>query len=90
MQLYSSENWILTENCQDHLTSFLGEIVKRALKWPKHFSNSVALFTTRLKGIHSRLLSQNLSFLRQQLVEEVMAIATQAVTSMLDDQNSYV
>ena len=40
--LYDSENWILLENCQDQLSSFLGEIAKRALKWPKHFSNSVA------------------------------------------------
>ena len=47
--MYGSENWILTERCIDLPVSFLGEIAKRALKWPKHFSNSAALLTTWLE-----------------------------------------
>ena len=86
--MYGSENWILTERCIDLLVSFLGEIAKRVLKWPKHFSNSAALLMTGLEGMYSSLLTQKLGFLRWHLVEEASGIGTLVVTSMLDDPDS--
>ncbi len=40
---YGSENWILTENLVDRLEALQAELVKRALKWPKHLSNTAAV-----------------------------------------------
>ena len=40
--LYGAENWVLTERLVEKLEAFQGELVKRILKWPKCFSNSVA------------------------------------------------
>ena len=84
--MYGSENWILKERCIDLLVSFLGEIAKRALQWPKHFS--VGLLTTGLEDMHSRLLTRKLGFLRWHLVKEASGIGTLVVTSMLDDPDS--
>ena len=86
--MYESENWSLMERCFDLLVSFLGEIAKRALKWPKHFSKSADLLTTGVEGMHSRLLTRKLGFLRWHLVEEASGIGTFIVTSMLDDPDS--
>ena len=38
--LFGSENWILIESLLHKLEAFLGEIAKRALKWPQHLSNT--------------------------------------------------
>ena len=46
--MYGSENWLLTIN---QLDSFLGEMAKRALKWPRHFSNTAALVTIGMESI---------------------------------------
>ena len=88
MYMYGNENWILTERCIDLLVSFLGEIAKRALKWPKHFSNSSALLTTGLEVKYSRLLTRKLGYLRRHLVEEASGIGTLDVTSLLEDPDS--
>ena len=88
MYMYGSENWILTERCVDLLVSFLWEIAKRALKWPKHFSNSAALLTTGLEVMYSRLMTRKLSYLRWHLVEEASGIGTLIVTSLLEDPDS--
>ena len=41
--LYGSENWILSEGNVDALNCAVGELCKRALRWPKHFSNTAAM-----------------------------------------------
>ena len=41
--LYGAENWIMTEQLVKRVDSFLGEMAKRAVKWPKHHSNTAAL-----------------------------------------------
>ena len=38
--LCGSEKWILTEGLMAKLEAFQAELVKKILKWPKHFSNS--------------------------------------------------
>ena len=86
--LYGSENWILTERCLDQLDSFLGEMAKRALKWPKHFSNTAALMALGMETARSKILIRKLGFLRRQLLEDATGIGALAVRSMLDDPNS--
>jgi len=39
MHVHGCENWILSNKCHEDLESFIGELAKRTLKWPKHFSN---------------------------------------------------
>ena len=34
--LFGSENWIVSGSILEQLESFLGELAKRALKWPRH------------------------------------------------------
>ena len=50
--MYGSENWLLTINQLNQLDSFLGEMAKRALKWPRHFSNTAALVINNGDGEH--------------------------------------
>ena len=33
--MYGSENWVLTDKSIVQLESFMGEMAKRALKWPR-------------------------------------------------------
>ena len=40
--LYGSENWVLSDSLYLKLDKFLGELAKRALKWPKYLSNTAA------------------------------------------------
>ena len=66
------ENWILSIKCQKDLESFIGELAKRALKWPKHFSNMAAVVTLDLHSAKSYLLQSKLIFLRRQLIIDSM------------------
>ncbi len=59
--LYGSENWIMTENL---LESFQAELVKRILKWPKHFSNTAAITVLDVPTMGSIVLERKLSFLQ--------------------------
>ncbi len=54
--LYESENWILTENLLDRLEAFQAELVKRALKWPKHLSNTAAVTVLDVPSMSCRIL----------------------------------
>lgn len=53
--LSGCENWVLSGDCLDLLESFIGEVAKRSLKWPKHFSNNAALVAMDLQSAKSRL-----------------------------------
>ena len=54
--LFGSENWILAETHLHTLEAFLGELAKRALKWPMHLSNTSAVLALDLETIRSRIL----------------------------------
>ena len=41
--LFGSQNWIVSGGILEQLESFLGKLAKRALKWPKQFSNTAAM-----------------------------------------------
>jgi len=58
--LSGCENWILSNKCHEDLELFIGELAKRTLKWPKHFSNTEALVTLDLHSAKSCLLQRKL------------------------------
>ena len=43
----------------------LGELAKRALRWPKHHSNTAAVTTLEMESVRSRLLVRKLGFLKR-------------------------
>ena len=89
--LSGCENWILSNKCQKDLESFIGELAKRALKWPKHFSNTAAVVTLDLHSAKSYLLQRKLIFLRRQLMLDAMdsnRIGVVAIKSLSDDPES--
>ena len=89
--LSGCENWVLSGDCLDLLESFIGEVAKRSLKWPKHFSNNAALVAMDLQSAKSHLLLRKLSFLRRQLVTDSMEsrnVGVMALKSLIDDPES--
>ena len=68
--LKECENWILKEQLINQLNSFLGELAKRCLRWPKHHSNTAAQVAPDLESIRSRLLLTKLGFLRRSMLND--------------------
>ena len=68
--LYGCENWILIERLINQLNSFVGELAKRCLRWPKHHSNTAALVALDLESIRWRLLLTKLGFLRRSMLND--------------------
>ena len=66
--LYGCENWILNAESKKMLESIQGELAKRILKWPKHFSNTAATIAIGLQSVVSRILERKLSYLQHVLV----------------------
>ena len=65
--LFGSENWIVSGDILDQLESFLGELAKRALKWPRHFSNTAAMTVLDLDSVTSRIVVWKRRFLKRHL-----------------------
>ena len=65
--LFGSENWIVSGGILEQLESFLGELAKRALKWPRHFSNTAAMTVLDLDSVTSRIVVWKLRFLKRHL-----------------------
>ena len=101
--LYGSENWILSEACLAKLEeSYLGGMVKRVLRWPKHLSNTAALLALGMETVRSRVLSRKLASasadggcnhryytLRYRYnIYDATGVGTLAVWAMLDDPDS--
>ena len=72
--LCGCKNWIVTERCLKRLDSFLGELAKRALKWPMHFSNTAAMTTLDVESVSSRLIIRKLSFLLRQVSHNAVGV----------------
>ena len=66
--LYGCENWILNAESKKMVESFQGELAKRILKWPKHFSNTAATIAIGLQSVESIILERKLSYLQYVLV----------------------
>ena len=89
--LSGCENWILSKKCYEDLESFIGELAKRGLKWPRHFSNTAALVTLDLHIAKSYLLQRKLTFLRRLLISDSLDsnnIGVAAMKSLSDDPES--
>ena len=86
--LFGSENWIVSGGILEQLESFLGELAKRALKWPRHFSNTAAMTVLDLESVTSRIVVRKLGFLKRQLAVGAVGVAAVAMRSLLDDPNS--
>ena len=50
----------------------MGEMAKRALKWPKHFSNTAALVTLDLPTSRCHIFQRKLNFLRRLMTPEAL------------------
>ena len=85
--LYGSENWIVCESLLDKLDSFLGELAKRALGWPKHYSNTAAFVALDVRSMRSRLLVIKLRFLKRRLSEHG-GIGGEVMSALSDDINA--
>ena len=86
--LFGSENWIISDSLLYKLERFLGELSKRALKWPKHLSNTCAVVTLDMETIRCRILCQKLNFLRKLLEDGATGIGAAAFRSLCDDVES--
>ena len=86
--LFGSENWILSDTLLCKLEAFLGELSKRALKWPMHFSNTSAVLALDMQTMRSRILCRKLSFLRRLLDERATGVGAAAMRSLTDDIES--
>ena len=86
--IFGSENWILTESLLHKLEAFLGELAKRALKWPQHLSNTAAILALDMETMRSRILCRKLNFLKSLLEEEATGIGAAAMKSLSDDVDS--
>lgn len=62
----------------DDIMTLEEELVKRALKWPKHFSNTATVSALEMESMRCRLVVRKLGFLRRQpLVDSVIGIQKQ-------------
>ena len=85
--LYGCENWITKERLINQLNSFLGELAKRCLRWPKHHSNTAAQVALDLESIRSRLLVTTLGFLRRSMLNDA-GVGAEMMKVMSDDVES--
>ena len=86
--LYGAENWIMTEQLVKRVDSFLGEMAKRAVKWPKHHSNTAALVVLDMESARARLLVMKLGFLRRRMMDDGVGVGAAMMSAMCDDVES--
>ena len=67
------------------LEACLGELAKRALRWPKHHSNTAAVTTLEMESVRSRLLVRKLGFLKRTVRDGATGVGGAAMRSMVDD-----
>ena len=87
MLLSACKNWILSNKCHEDLESFIGELAKRTLKWPKYFSNTAALVTLHLHSAKSYLLQKQFTFVEATELR-FNRIGVVAMKSLSDDPKS--
>ena len=86
--LFGCENWIVSETNLDRLESFLGEQAKRALRWPRNFSNTAAVMAMDMNSVTSEVAVRKLGVLRRQLAEDAVGVGAVAMRSLVDHPNS--
>ena len=72
----------------EQLEACFGELAKRALRWPKHHSNTAAVTALELESARSRLLLQKLGFLKRIMSDGATGVGPAAVGALVDDVGS--
>ncbi len=78
----------MTEGTLQQLEACLGELPKRALRWPKHHSNTAAVTALEMGSARFRLLVRNLGFLKRITTDGGTGVGPAALRSMVDDVDS--
>ena len=78
----------MTEHLVRRIDSFLCEMAKRALKWPRHLSNTAALVAMGMESARARLLVMKLGFLRRKMLDDGVGVGAAMVSAMCDDVES--
>ena len=86
--LYGCENWILSEGDLELLEAFQGELAKRILKLPKHFSNTAAVTALDWPSVRARMLLRKLAFLKKVAEAEADTLVGGAMRAFLDERQS--
>ena len=87
--LYGSENWCLTNQSTEKLDSFIGELSKRLLKFPKWFSNLSASIICGFNSASCLCLCRKLRFLRKILSSGGKCpISSETLKALSDDSDS--
>ena len=60
----------MTSTMVEEVESFQGELAKRILKWPKHYSNTAAVITLGFQSVQCRILERKLGFQQRVLDSE--------------------
>lgn len=87
--LYGCENWILSERNMVKLNSAVGELCKRALRWPRHFSNTAAMVVLGLDSARVSVLMRKLFFLYR-LLDGRENVGSVVMSTLIDDVESVV
>ena len=70
------------------LEAFLGELSKKSLNWPMHFSNTSAILALEMEAMRSRLVSRKLYTLKRLLEDSATGVGVVAMRSFVDDVES--
>ena len=66
----------------------LREMAKRAVKWPKHHSNTAALVALDMESARAQLLVMKLGFLRRRMMDDGVGVGAAMMSAMCDDVES--
>ena len=78
----------MTPSLMERVESFQAELVKRALKWPKHLSNTAALVVVGVQSMRSRILERKLGFLQRVLCASPGSLCGRVVETWCDSITS--
>ena len=81
--MYGSENWVLTDKSIVQLEYFLGEMAKRALKWPRISQIQQLLVAMSMETIQCSLLIRKLCLLKRHLRHDADGIGALTVRSLI-------
>ena len=70
------------------MEAFLGELAKRILKLPKHFSNTAAVTALDWPSVRARMLLRKLAFLKKVAEAEADTLVGGAMRAFLDERQS--
>ena len=78
----------MTDRLMKQLKCFQGELAKRALRWPKHLSNTAAVVTLGLPSVRYVVLVRKLGLLLKLMDEGADGVGASVFHCLLDDVSS--